>query len=567
MMRWNRWNAVAGALLALSMVGCGGGDGGTDAGSPAVDSGAIDTDGGPGETDAGDPVDAGTPVADAGADLDAGPVADGGATDAGAPIACPPESMRDVVPVSGTISTNTTWTCDHIYELRASADGSGPVFVAAGTVLTIQPGTLVRGQVRDGTRSCAGGAMAGMTCTSDAMCTGGTCMTAQQGVALVVTRGARLDAVGTAERPIVFTSSNTGSATAPRAGDWGGVVLLGSAPTNFGAGEPTIEGLPPTSGGGAYGGADAASNCGHLSYVRIEYAGFVFGRNNELNGLTVGGCGTGTQLDHVQVYKGLDDGIEFFGGSVNAHHLVVVATGDDSLDWDFGFTGNVQFFIAQQRNVSGEDRCIEADNHPTAYDNAPLSNPNVYNFTCVGAGAPGVTRGSGTSQDGAMFRRGTAGTLRNSIFLANPDRGIQIDDGADLGSGMTLTNSDTVVRYVMGQLTIENNLVFGTGSDAMQPSFRPDPYTVGGMVTTTAADLVTMLNGENDEATDPMLVDAFSFTAPDFRPAAGSAAASGAAPVPGAPSGFFVSTTYRGAVDPAATGAGLWYAGWTRWQD
>lgn len=553
------WMAGLGALLVLA--GCGG-DAGTDAGQ--TDGGGLtDTGGGNGDggssggsdagpgTDAAPPGDAG-PLSDTGPAVDGGPVADGGPGDAGGP-SCPDVSARTVMTISGEITADRTLDCAHIWELAG-----GPVYVASGVTLTVEPGTIVRGQIRNSERRCNAGTRNGMVCTTDddnatTGCPGGTnaCgAPAEEGTALVVTRGGRLVAEGTREQPIVFTSANT---TNPAPGNWGGIVLLGSAPTNNDPPDMAqIEGLPPTTGRGVYGGTDAASSCGSLRYVRIEYAGYIFGRNNELNGLTVGGCGSGTELEYIQVHRGLDDGIEFFGGTVNVKHAIVTGTGDDSLDYDLGWTGNVQFFIAQQRNAPGEERCIEGDNHPSTFNRTPQTRPTIFNFTCIGAGVvPGVNRAT-LSHDGAIIRRGASANLENSIFYGSPDNGIQIDN--------TTTMDPASQLYQSGTTVIAHNILFSIGQDGM--SMRP--FNVDDPGTTMRGTALEAQLAAANRVVDPMFpATVIDFTAPDFRPASSGPTTSDVAAIPTTPAGFFEAAPYIGAVDPGATGE-LWYQGWTR---
>jgi len=281
---------------------------------------------------------------------------------------------RPVETISGNIAENITWTADKVYQL------TGEVYVTGGATLTIEPGTLVVGDV---------------------------------GSALIVTRNGQLIADGTAELPITFTSSKP---VADRvAGDWGGIVMLGSAPINVQSNN--IEGLAATEDS-AYGGSDSAHNCGTLRYARIEYAGSVFGTDNELNSLTLGGCGSDTTLAYIHTFRGLDDGIEFFGGSANLRYGIVSYTGDDSLDWDEGYVGNIQFFVAQQSANEG-DRGIEADNQADAPTATPLSDPTLYNVTLVGGGNP--------EQEGVRLRAGTAGALHNFIVTGFGKAALKVD--------------------------------------------------------------------------------------------------------------------------------------------
>lgn len=199
--------------------------------------------------------------------------------------------------VSGSLHGDIVWQSDRIYRL------TDQVFVEAGSTLTIEPGTRVEGE---------------------------------RGSALVVTRDATINARGEAYNPVVFTSAQPEGKR--KAGDWGGLVLLGNAPINTGTG--FIEGLRENDPRGSFGGSDRYDSCGYLQYARIEYAGYEISANNELNGLTVGGCGDATILRYIQVHAGLDDGIEFFGGTTNISHVVITDADDDSLDWDRGWQGN-----------------------------------------------------------------------------------------------------------------------------------------------------------------------------------------------------------------------------------
>jgi hypothetical protein len=306
---------------------------------------------------------------------------------------------RPVETVSGNITESLTWTADTVWQL------TGEVYVNGGATLTIEPGTLVVGDV---------------------------------GSALIITRNGQLIADGTAEAPITFTSSKP---VADRvAGDWGGIVLLGSAPINVQSNN--IEGLAATEDS-AYGGTDAAHNCGTLRYARIEYAGSVFGTDNELNALTLGGCGSATTLDYIHTFRGLDDGIEFFGGTANLRHAIVSYTGDDSLDWDEGYVGNIQFFVAQQTANEGE-RAIEADNQADAPTATPLSDPTVYNFTLVGGGNP--------EQEGVRLRAGTAGALHNFVITGFGKAALAVD------------GAESEANILSGALEVTNGIFHNSGA-------------------------------------------------------------------------------------------------------
>ncbi len=407
-----------------------------------------------------------------------------------------------IVQVNANVTGNTTWSAANVYRLM------NLVYVQAAsgtTTLTIEPGTIVVGEF---------------------------------GSALAVTKTGRLVADGAAATPvapIVFTSSKPYGDR--RRGDWGGVVLLGAAvinTTDGGGGSNNIEGIsasPETS----YGGNDDAHDCGTLRYVRIEYAGYVFGTNNELNGLTLGGCGSGTTIDYIQVHKGLDDGIEFFGGTASMKHVVISWADDDGLDWDFGWRGKVQFLVVQQEPSAG-DKGFEADNNGTNQDFTPRSDPTIYNATLVGSGkAAGVA----PAQAGLSLKVGTAGHMYNMIVTRFSDAAVDVD------------STSTVAQITAGALTLENNIVYGNaGSPA---SWGPDP-DADGITDNTLFDVLA----KNNRNVDPLLTS-YLLEAPSYVPQASSPSLTGAATPPD--DGFFDPTaTFVGAIPDEA---GDWTAGWT----
>ncbi len=286
------------------------------------------------------------------------------------------------------ILENTTWEAGNTYVL------SGPTFVEKGARLTIQPGVQVRGQ---------------------------------PGSALFVTRGSTIHARGTAAEPVVFSSNKPVGRRAP--GDWGGVVLLGDAPTNRRSNR--IEGLAEADARGEYGGANATSSCGVLDYVRIEFAGYEISKDNELNGLTLGGCGSGTIVRNVQVHRGLDDGIEVFGGTVDLKRVLVSGAGDDAFDWDRGWQGRAQYVLLLLYPNMG-DNGFEGDNYKVDNDAQPRSAPTFYNVTMLAA--PDSTR----VHRGMTLRRGSGGRFHNVIISGFNGEAVDLRDagvGALSGSG------------------------------------------------------------------------------------------------------------------------------------
>jgi len=259
----------------------------------------------------------------------------------------------------------------------------------------------------------------------------GTLFGGDQGSALIITATGKINAVGTKDEPIVFTSASLPSEA--QAGAWGGVVLLGRArlswgdtPCNGEAGEcvGSIEGISTDNPRGRFGGNDDTHDCGTMRYVRVEYAGAVFGPDNELNGLTVGGCGDQTELSYIQIHRGLDDGVEFFGGTAPIDHVIVTGPGDDGLDWDQGYRGTIDNFIVHHFSSSTTSpNGVEADNYGSGDNNVqPRSAPQLTNGTIIGDGR---TEGSGV-----VTRVGTWGILDGLVVVGFGGKGFDMRNGA-----------------------------------------------------------------------------------------------------------------------------------------
>lgn len=276
--------------------------------------------------------------------------------------------------VSGTITSNTTWTSDKIYEL------DGKVVVDNGATLTIQAGTIIKGQTGTGTNASA----------------------------LIIARGAKINAVGTASSPIIFTSvldnieiGQTSGTNLDETdnGKWGGIIILGYATISAGDGdtESQIEGIPATDSYGTFGGSNDADNSGTMSYVSIRHGGALIGAGNEINGLTLGGVGSGTTLNNIEVVANLDDGIEFFGGSVDVDNLLIAFQGDDGIDIDMNYSGTVNNFVVL--HGMDTDEALEIDGpegttHTTGL--FTLSNGSVWTTDGVGTGADLKSKAQGT---------------------------------------------------------------------------------------------------------------------------------------------------------------------------
>ena len=356
--------------------------------------------------------------------------------------------------------------------------------------------------------------------------------------ALIIERGAKLIASGTAANPIVFTSGKAIGSRAP--GDWGGIILLGKAPTNRPLDPaPTIEGGV----GRQYGGTDPLDESGILRYVRIEYAGIAAEPGSEINGLTMGGVGSGTIIENIQVSFGNDDAYEFFGGTVNAKNLIAFATADDDFDFDFGYTGKIQFGVSCRKpdfvDAGDAGNGIECDNDAASSLATPRTKPQLSNFTIIG---PNNAAGTAANHNFSnRWRRATQFVLRNSILMGHPDAGFSMESDATLND-----------YYINNISEFKNNLVHANSTT----------YKSGNAVIASAAQIQTKAESEGCITyADPsliMLSSPFYSTSPNFLPAAGSPALAGSSFA--GMNAFFTSTTYRGAF-----GATNWTTGWTNW--
>lgn len=406
-----------------------------------------------------------------------------------------------VVHVRDTVAQSQTWRAHNTYVLET------PVFVEAGVSLNIEAGTRVLGM---------------------------------PGSALIVTRDAKLYARGRRSAPIVFTSAKPEGKRAR--GDWGGVVLLGNAPINQGAAR--IEGVDEKDPRGLFGGKIAGDNCGLLEYVRIEFAGHEVFTDNELNGLTLGGCGHKTIVRNVQVHRSLDDGIEIFGGDVDLKNILITGARDDGFDWDMGWRGRVQFLVVQQHPEVG-DNAFEADNWHADFDALPRSAPTFYNVTLVGG------LNTEKAQRAMTLRRGTAGTFHNFIITGFSKEAIDVRDAR------------TAQLAQAGELTLDHSLFYEIGADGRtwfgdEPAGDRDKDDDGGF---DEQAFFTRPEEHNRFAEAPLLSeDAFHEAKPNFTPLPLSPAGQGAA-VPPEDEFWDQGATYLGAVKPGESRP--WLAGWT----
>lgn len=426
------------------------------------------------------------------------------------------------------------WTADNVYVLN------GAVFVEDGAELHIEAGTVVKAQ--DGQNVDAS--------------------------ALIIARGGKIFAEGTATKPIIFTSiqdaisnmSEIDLLTYEDRGLWGGIVMLGHAGTNN-PGDATgeyneIEGVNELVAEGdtraQYGGSNDADNSGVMRYVSIRHTGINIGESdgNEIQGLTLGGVGSGTTLEYIESYASGDDGIEFFGGTVNLKYFVSVFNADDAVDWDQGWRGKGQFWFVLQ----GTDRAGAAAEQDGAGGDEhfePFAIPTIYNATYVGAGVGNAPDGDRAEM--LMFRDNTGGHYHNSIFtdFQSSEGGfaLQIEDIDNTGS----KTQDSRIRFENGDLTLTHNLwwAFGSGSDLGSWINNESAF---------AADIIANLAASGNLARDPMLRGIERGTEPDGtldpRPAPGSPAFN--SPLAEYSDSYFTPTTYMGAF-----GHDNWALGWT----
>lgn len=426
---------------------------------------------------------------------------------------CVKVNFEDPIANTGTGANsddpNTTRILKGSYERSITLTGGtytiqGYVYFQQGATLTIPAGTILKSDIT------------------------------QKG-ALIIERGAKIEANGTASNPIVFTS---GKAAGSRLrGDWGGVILLGNAPTNRPLSPaPLIEGGVDR----RYGGTTANDNSGTMRYVRIEFAGIAAEPGSEINGLTLGGVGSGTTLEYIQVSYGNDDAYEFFGGTVNAKNLVSYATSDDDYDFDFGFSGKIQFAVAQRRPEIGDTDAgngVESDNDGSGTSALPYTRPQLSNFTWIGSnGAPNT---QANENFGNRWRRATRFSVRNSIIMGWPKAGFSMESAL---TGTAFNNDSSEFR---------NNLVH-----ALLDAYKVDA-SAGGVITAAQVKTKAETNGgiTYTNAADIMLTAPFNVDAPNYLPMTGSPALTGAN-FTGADA-FFTAVAYRGAF-----GTTNWLTGW-----
>ena len=424
------------------------------------------------------------------------------------------ESETTII-ISDDISGDSTWTSNNTYVL------DGFIFVEDGASLTIEAGTVVKAFTGSG----------------------------ENATALIIKRGGKIIANGTEDEPIIFTSVNDDDLTLSSdfKGLWGGLIILGNGPHNNPDNNNNIEGVPETENA-FYGGNDPDDNSGVLKFVSIRHGGSELGPDEEINGLTLGAIGAGTEIHHVEVFANDDDGVEWFGGNVNTKYMVVTDVSDDSYDIDEGFSGYGQFWFTKQSGDGTGDNFGEHDGGPSNNRwGTPFTTPVVSNATYVGGGASAGDRS-------LTLREFWGGQYHNSIF-AEQAKGIRVeyvpefDDAGELGGAFSQWNT-------WGNLKIENNIFQNIGDGSF-------------------ASIATVYSPEDDDK-NPIYdvpqdsIDAFvSYI--ESNNAIANVGVTASAPIPtGDVSGamfsslpeWFDSTNYKGAFNPMISGH--WAGGWTK---
>lgn len=374
-----------------------------------------------------------------------------------------------VFTVTSNITTNTTWETGKTYIL------GGRIAVVDGVTLTIQPGVLVKGQAGTGSNATA----------------------------LLIARGGKIDAQGTAALPIIFTSVadlitpediaagdfESPNLDADASGLWGGLIVLGKAPisasTNSGTVQVTefqIEGIPASDTNGLYGGTVADDNSGIIRYVSIRHGGANIGEGNEINGITLGGVGSGTTIEYVEVVANQDDGIEFFGGTVNVTNLLIYNPEDDGVDTDQGWSGTLDNFVVIAGSLT--DHTLEIDGpEGTALEGTSTGH------TIKNGSIKGFIGASGAGSEMGDFRDGARATISNIYFFNFPDASLAAGRG-----DLTLSGTETATNFADGFLSFSSLEAVQVGSVPLTTVFKGGTdasasYVTAGANTVGATDL------------------------------------------------------------------------------
>ncbi len=366
--------------------------------------------------------------------------------------------------VTENITEDATWTTGNVYVLETR------VAVESGATLTIEEGVVIKGAAGTGANATA----------------------------LLVARGATLNAVGTATAPIIFTSVaddiEPGQIVSPNLTDdvnglWGGLIVLGNARISADNESEQIEGIPASDANGLYGGTDDMDNSGTISYVSVRHGGANIGEGNEINGITLGGVGSGTTIDHVEVVGNQDDGIEWFGGTVSVSDALVWSTGDDAIDTDQAWAGTLDNFIV----INAGDEAFELDGPEGSYTGAghTLSNGSI-----KVAGASGMID----------FDDNTDVDMSN-IYFFDLDESQDIEGYSGYSANMNgfgIMNFESTLPFTLDgdgdrtSSTTTLDVVFVDGSDAVVTEVAMGANTVGATVSDFAFTLASQTGALDD---------------------------------------------------------------------
>lgn len=438
------------------------------------------------------------------------------------------------ITLSGRINADTVLRKNNTYILK------GLVYIVGNHTLSIEAGTTIKG------------AFSG----SDV-------------AALIITRGSKINAIGTATEPIVFTSASPN----PQSGDWGGIILCGKGSIN--SSFNGVQGLFQVEGGvdnsfgdGLAGSGDAAvptpienDNSGILSYVRIEYAGYAFQPDKEINSLTMAAVGSGTTIDHIQVTYAKDDAFEWFGGSVNCKYLIALKTQDDDFDTDNGYSGKVQFGLVIRDSLIADistSEAFESDNNSSGTTATPKTSAIFSNITAIGPRATSSNVGSSLFRAGAQIRRNSSISIFNSIIMGWP-QGILIDASTGTATDKNIDDSSLRIRYT----TLAGNTVnVKYAASTATPTGATDASILAWFTNPYFGNTILA------NSSDAKLIQPFNYGAVDPTPFAGS---NGYAPIvsganftdPKLVGDFFTVVQFRGAIAPAGIESN-WWKGWTK---
>lgn len=467
---------------------------------------------------------------------------DGGTTTVVVPPPTPGPTTGQTIILKGRIDKDTLLRAGNNYIL------SGLVYMVNNATMKIEPGVTVKGDYQ-------GSSVA----------------------ALIISRGAKIVADATQDNPIVFTTNSP----VPRSGDWGGIVICGKAQVNStfsavipgvvtGPGTLQVEGGVDNSFGDAIAGGgaspDNADSSGVLRYVRIEYAGYAYQPDKEINSLTMAAVGSKTVIDYVQTTYAKDDAFEWFGGTVNCSHLITYKSQDDDFDTDNGYSGRVQFGIIFRDSTIADisrSEAFESDNDASGSTNSPQTRAVFSNVTAIGPRASLANNGNSLFLGAAQIRRNSGISIFNSIFIGWP-LGLLIDSRN--GRVVELNIQDSTVRF-------KNNTIVGcgpvTGTDITSYSFIASNANTSMWNSDSVKNRFSTAFANNivlPTVADAKLIAPFNYTAPDFLPFGGSGgnqAILTGAKFTDPKLANFRAVPFRGACDAAGVDAN-WWRGWTR---